>query len=188
MVAGLIVPGSRVVIRNVGLNPTRSGVIDALQKMGAEIDIENQRMAAGEPIADICVRHQDLKAAEISGALIPRVIDEIPVLCVAAALAEGVTIIKDAKELRVKESDRIRTMTQELRKMGANIKEREDGMEIEGAKELKPAEVVSHNDHRVAMSLAVAGLVAKGKTRIKSVEWVETSFPDFLKKLNRLVA
>jgi len=188
MVAGSIVPGSRMVIRNVGLNPTRSGMIEALQKMGAEIEAQNQHMAGGEPIADLYIRHQALKATEISGALIPRLIDEIPALSVAAALAEGITTIKDAKELRVKESDRISSMTQELRKMGANIEEREDGMVIEGVKELRPAEVFSHRDHRVAMSLAVAGLVARGKTRIKSVEWVETSFPDFLKKLNKLVA
>jgi 3-phosphoshikimate 1-carboxyvinyltransferase len=188
IVAGLIVPGSRITIQNVGINPTRSGVIDALKKMGAEFDIQNLRSASGEPVADIYVHAQDLKGAELSGELIPRLIDEIPVLAVAAAMAEGTTVIKNAGELRVKESDRIKSTTLELRKMGVNIEEREDGMVIEGRRQINGAVVDSHKDHRVAMSLAVAALVAKGRTRINSVEWVETSFPGFLKKLNSLVA
>jgi len=188
IVAGLTVPGSRITVKNVGINPTRSGVIDALKKMGALIDIQNLRSASGEPVADIYVYAQDLKGAEISGDLIPRLIDEIPVLCVAAAMAEGTTVIRNAKELRVKESDRIKSTSEELRKMGAHIEELEDGMVIEGSRNLKGAEVYSHKDHRVAMSLAVASLAAKGRTRINSVEWVETSFPGFLKKLTSLVA
>jgi len=188
LVAGLIVPGSRILIRGVGVNPTRSGIIDALRQMGAEVHVQNARSASGEPIADLYVYCQELKAAEFGGDLIPRMIDEIPALCVAAALAQGVTTIRGASELRVKESDRIKTMTGELRKMGARIEELEDGMVIEGVPRLTAAELESHGDHRVAMSLAIAGLAAKGKTRVQSVEWVETSFPGFLKKLNSLVA
>jgi 3-phosphoshikimate 1-carboxyvinyltransferase len=188
MVAGLIVPGSRILLRDVGINPTRSGIIDALKKMGAHLEIQNLRSASGEPVADIYVHYQELQGTELSGELVPRLIDELPVLCVAAAMAEGVTTIRNAQELRVKESDRISSMSTELRKMGVKVDELEDGLVIEGAAKLKAAEVLSHGDHRVAMSLAVASLVAKGKSRIKSVEWVETSFPGFLKKLNSLVA
>jgi len=188
MVAGLIVPGSRILLRDVGINPTRSGIIDALKKMGAQLEIQNLRSASGEPVADIYVRCQELKGTELSGELIPRLIDEIPALCVAASLAEGETTIRDAKELRVKESDRIKSMAEGLRKMGVKVEELEDGMVIEGKRQLQAAEVYSHGDHRVAMSLAIASLVARGKSRVNSVEWVETSFPGFLKKLNSLVA
>jgi 3-phosphoshikimate 1-carboxyvinyltransferase len=188
IVAGLIVPGSEILIRNVGLNPTRTGILDALKLMGAKIEILNLRSMSGEPVGDLLVKSQNLRAAEIKGALVPRLIDEIPILAVAATQAEGTTVIKDAKELRVKESDRIRSMTIELGKLGAKITELPDGMVIEGGNLLKGADVESQKDHRVAMSLAVAGLVAKGRTKVHSVEWVETSFPGFLKKLNQLVA
>ena len=188
IVAGILVPGARLIIKNVELNPTRTGILDALKKMGAEIELLNARELCGEPVGDLLVMHRALKGAEIKGDLIPRMIDEIPILAVAGALAEGETVIRDAKELRVKESDRISSMVSELRKMGAKIEELEDGMIIQGVRELKAEVVDSHKDHRIAMSLAIAGLLAKGKTVIKSVEWVETSFPDFLKKLKHLVA
>ena len=188
IIAGLIVPGSEVLIRSVGLNPTRTGILDGLKMMGADIEIQNARLASGEPVGDLLVKSQGLKAAEFKGDLIPRLIDEIPILAVAATRAKGTTVIRDAKELRVKESDRINAMATELKKMGAKVEELEDGMVIEGQATLKGAEVFSHQDHRVAMSLAVAGMAASGQTKVRSVEWVDTSFPGFLEKLNRLVA
>jgi len=188
LVAGCLVKGSEVLVKNVGINPTRAGILEVLKEMGADIKLLNQRNIAGEPVADILVKSSPLRAVEIKGEIIPRLIDEIPVLAVAGAVAQGTTIIRDAKELRVKESDRIHSTVSELKKMGAKIEELEDGMIIEGPCELKGAEVYSHKDHRVAMSLAVAGLYAQGKTIIKEVQWVETSFPDFFNKLNQLVA
>ena len=188
IVAGILVSGSEILLKNVGINPTRSGILEVLEKMGAKIERLNQREVCGEPVADLLIKSQPLKGVEIKGEIIPRVIDELPILAVAGALAQGKTIIRDARELRVKESDRIHSMTVELRKMGAKIEELEDGMVIEGVEELEGAEVYSHKDHRVAMSLAIAGLCARGRTRIKSVEWAETSFPDFFNKLKQLVA
>ncbi len=188
IVAGILVNGSEILLKNVGINPTRSGILEVLEKMGAKIERLNQREVCGEPVADLLIKSQPLKGVEIKGEIIPRVIDELPILAVAGALAQGKTIIRDARELRVKESDRIHSMTVELRKMGAKIEELEDGMVIEGVEELEGAEVYSHKDHRVAMSLAIAGLCARGRTRIKSVEWAETSFPDFFNKLKQLVA
>ncbi len=132
MVAASIVPGSDLLIKNVGVNPTRTGIIDVLTGMGADITLENQREQAGEPVADIRVRYRKLHGVQIAGHMIPRAIDEIPVLAVAASYAEGKTVIKDAAELRVKESDRIATMAAELRKMGATVTELPDGMEIIG--------------------------------------------------------
>lgn len=183
MVAASIVPGSDLTIRNVGVNPTRTGVIDALRAMGADISLGNRREQAGEPVADIRVRHRRLRAAEFSGAMIPRAIDEIPVLAVAASYAEGTTVIRDAAELRVKESDRIATMAAELRRMGVALQERPDGMEITGRESLDAAACESHGDHRIAMSMAVAGLAARGETVICDTEWIETSFPGFEKLL-----
>jgi 3-phosphoshikimate 1-carboxyvinyltransferase len=179
MVAASIVPGSDLTIRNVGVNPTRTGVIDVLTGMGADISLENRREQAGEPVADIRVRYGRLRAVEISGDIIPRAIDEIPVLCVAASYAEGKTVIRDAAELRVKESDRIATTAAELRKMGVVVTELPDGMEITGRESLQGAVCESHGDHRVAMSIAVAGLAARGDTSVRDVGWIETSFPGF---------
>src|SRR5512147_1106282 len=169
MVAASIVPGSDLLIRNVGVNPTRTGVIQVLTAMGA----------------DIGVRHHRLRAAEISGAVIPRAIDEIPVLCVAASYAEGTTVIRDAAELRVKESDRIATMAAELRKMGVVVAESPDGMEITGRESLTGAVCDSHGDHRIAMSMAVAGLAARGDTSVRDAGWIETSFPGFERLLRK---
>ena len=156
LVAGAIVPGSDLLITNVGINPTRTGILEALAMMEADIEPVNERTVAGEPVADLRVKHSKLKACEISGDLIPRLIDEIPILAVAAAFAEGKTVIEDAAELRVKESDRIAAMATELGKMGANITELSDGLEIVGGNELVGTEVDSFTDHRIAMSLAIA--------------------------------
>ncbi len=185
LVAASIVPGSDLLIQNVGVNPTRTGIIDVLTSMGADIALENPREQAGEPVADIRVRHRKLRAVEISGAMVPRAIDEIPVLSVAAAYAEGTTVIKDAAELRVKESDRIATMAAELRKMGVPIKELPDGMEITGRDTFEGAICESHGDHRIAMSMAVAGLAARGETVVRDTDWIDTSFPGFERLLRQ---
>jgi 3-phosphoshikimate 1-carboxyvinyltransferase len=185
MVAASIVPGSDLRIRNVGVNPTRTGILDVLASMGADVLLENRREQAGEPVADIRVRHTRLRAVQIAGDMVPRAIDEIPVLAVAASYAEGTTLIKDAAELRVKESDRIATMVSELRKMGVVVNELSDGMEIIGKEALNGATCESHGDHRIAMSMAVAGLAARGNTVIRDTEWIDTSFPGFERLLMR---
>lgn len=183
LVAGAIVPGSELLIENVGVNPTRTGILDALMAMGADIQPENQRDVAGEPVADLRVRASALKGCDIGGALIPRLIDEIPVLAVAAALAQGKTVIRDAAELRVKESDRLAVVASQLSKMGATITELPDGLEISGGSSLHGAEVDSYTDHRIAMGFAIAALVAQGKTSIGRAEAASISYPDFVTTL-----
>jgi 3-phosphoshikimate 1-carboxyvinyltransferase len=183
LVAGAITPNSELIIENVGVNPTRTGVLEALEMMGANITLENQREMAGEPIADLRVKSSKLKGCIIEGAIIPRLIDEIPILAVAACFAEGTTIIKDAEELRVKESDRLAVMALELGKMGAKITEFADGLEIIGVEGLQGAEVDSYTDHRIAMSLAIAGLKAQGKTTINRAESASISYPNFVETL-----
>lgn len=185
MVAASIVPGSNLLIRNVGVNSTRTGIIDILIAMGADIALEAQREQAGEPVADIRVRHQKLRGVQIAGDMVPRAIDEIPVLAVAASYAEGMTTIRDAAELRVKESDRIATIAGELRKMGALVAEHPDGMEITGRESLDGAVCESHGDHRIAMSVAIAGLAARGETRVRDTGWIDTSFPGFERLLRQ---
>jgi 3-phosphoshikimate 1-carboxyvinyltransferase len=185
LVAASIVPGSDLLIKNVGVNPTRTGVIDVLLSMGADIALGNPREQAGEPVADIRVRYRKLRAARIAGATIPRAIDEIPVLSVAAAYAEGTTVIADAAELRVKESDRIATTAAELKKLGASVRELPDGMEITGRDALDGAVCESHGDHRIAMSIAVAGLAARGETVVRDSAWIDTSFPGFERLLRQ---
>ncbi len=187
LVAGAIVPGSDLLITNVGVNPTRTGVLEALAMMEADIGRENERTVAGEPVADLRVKYSQLKACEISGDIIPRLIDEIPILAVAAAFAEGTTVIKDAAELRVKESDRLAVMARELGKMGSNISELADGLEITGGKQLKGAQVDSFTDHRIAMSLAIAALNAKGKTTINRAEAASISYPNFVETLTQVL-
>jgi len=183
-----ILKGSRLKVLNVGLNPTRRGFIDALLGMGAHIKILNLRKKCGEEIGDIEVRGgNDLKGTLIEGEMIPRLIDEIPILAVVACFAKGETLIKDAQELRVKETDRIKAMVVELRKMGAQIEEREDGMVIEGVKELRGAQCNSWGDHRIAMALVIAGLAARERTKITDTECIETSFPGFQKTLRKIV-
>jgi 3-phosphoshikimate 1-carboxyvinyltransferase len=186
MVAGLIVPNSHLIIENVGINPTRTGIIDALKAMGGDITILNERRAGGELVGDIEVKSSQLKATTLSGSIIPRMIDEIPVFAVAALCADGTTYVKDAQELKVKESNRIATMSEELGKMGVNIIETEDGMIIEGGQKLKGAVTESHLDHRVAMSIAIAALVAEGETTINNSDCVAISFPDFYDLLDAL--
>jgi len=154
--------------------------------MEADIELQNERIVAGEPVADLRVRHSQLKACEIGGDLIPRLIDEIPILAVAAAFAKGTTLIRDAAELRVKESDRIAVMAAQLGKMGANISERPDGLEITGGFPLKGAEVDSDTDHRIAMSLAIAALNATGTTTIRRAEAAAISYPDFVGTLRTI--
>jgi 3-phosphoshikimate 1-carboxyvinyltransferase len=186
LVAGAIVPGSDLVVENVGVNPTRTGILEALAMMGANIHLENQREVAGEPVADIRVRSGGLKSCTIAGDLIPRLIDEIPILAVAAAFAQGTTIIRDAQELRVKESDRITVMAQQLNKMGAKITELPDGMEIIGGTPLVGTEVDSYTDHRIAMSLAIAALNATGTTTIHRAEAAAISYPNFIYTLKEV--
>lgn len=186
MVAGAIVPGADVLIQNVGVNPTRTGILDALQQMNADVTLENPRTVTGEPVADVRVRHSRLTACTLAGDLIPRLIDEIPILAVAAAFAEGTTLIRDAAELRVKESDRLAVMATQLSKMGAVITEQPDGLEITGGHPLHGAEVDSFTDHRIAMSLAIAALMAKGPTAIHRAEAAGISYPNFIPTLQAL--
>ncbi len=186
IVAALLVPGSEICIEHVGLNPTRTGLIDVLTEMGARVQIENAHEESGEPTADLVVRSaEELRAAQVSGDLIPRMIDEVPILAVAATQAHGETVVRDAQELHVKESDRIAALAQELRKMGAQIEERPDGFAIVGPVRLRGARVSAHNDHRLAMSLAIAGLIAAGETIIEGWECVADSFPNFEEALRQ---
>jgi len=182
-----LVPGSEILIKNVGLNPTRTGFLDVLMQMGANIEILNVKQQGGEPVGDIvCKTSNKLKAVTVQGSLIPRLIDEFPVLCVMATQTDGKTIIKDAKELRVKESDRIKAMVTELKKMGTPIEEFEDGVIINGPCKLRGAEVYSYKDHRIAMALTIAGLIAERPTLIKEAQCVDISFPQFYELLEML--
>jgi 3-phosphoshikimate 1-carboxyvinyltransferase len=194
IVGATIVQGSDITIYNVGMNPTRTGLIDVMRKMGADIQILGLREAAGEPVADLRVKSSALKGVTIGHDLIPTTIDEFPVLCVAASVAEGDTVISGAEELRVKESDRIATMSRELQAMGALIEERPDGMIIRGLGQggengrLNAADKAkSHGDHRVAMSLAIGGLTAEQSMTIADTSCVDTSFPNFEKTLTDLL-
>jgi len=188
IVAAASMPGSEIVIRGVGCNPTRSGVIDVLRRMGAVIELIRPRDEAGEAVADLRVWGKRLRGVEIGPEMVARTIDEYPILCVAAALAEGVTTISGAKELRYKESDRIATMTTELRKLGVRVEECEDGMRIEGRGGLQGASLRSYGDHRVAMALAVAGLAADGGAEIDDSACADTSFPGFFDLLSAVRA
>jgi 3-phosphoshikimate 1-carboxyvinyltransferase len=186
LVAAAITPESDLLLENVGINPTRTGVLDVLAAMGAEISYENQRTVAGEPVADLRVRHSQLQAAVIEGDLIPRLIDEIPILAVAACFAMGTTKIRNAEELRVKESDRISAIANQLSRMGAQITELPDGLEITGGTALKASEVDSLGDHRMAMSLAIAALNASGQTPILRGDAAAVSYPAFAATLNQV--
>jgi len=185
LVAGAIHPNSRIVIGDCGINPTRTGIIDTLLAMGARLKIDNERREAGEPLADIVVESSELKGIDVGGDIIPRLIDEIPVLAVAGCIAKGKTSIRDAGELRVNESDRIATVVGELSRLGAKIEPLRDGMAIYGSRPLSGTEVDSHFDHRLAMSLAVAGLVGKGKTTIKHAQVAQVSYPSFWQALQQ---
>jgi 3-phosphoshikimate 1-carboxyvinyltransferase len=188
MVAAAIVPGSDIVIENVGVNPTRTGILDALALMNADITLEHQREVTGEPVADIRVKSSLLKGCTLGGDLIPRLIDEVPILAVAALFAQGTTRIQDAEELRVKESDRISVMATQLTRLGAQVTELPDGLEITGGQTLVGASVDSYTDHRIAMSLAIAALMAQGKTQIHRAEAAAVSYPSFIKTLATLAS
>jgi len=186
IVAALINPNSEILIKNVGINPQRTGAIEILKKMGGNIEILNKREACGEEIGDILVRSSALIATEIKGEIIPKTIDELPVIAVAACFADGETFIKDAEELRVKETDRIKAITTELTKFGADIEELDDGMIINGRENLKGTKCTSWGDHRIAMALTIAGTRADGQTEIEDSECVSVSFPGFFTSLNNL--
>jgi 3-phosphoshikimate 1-carboxyvinyltransferase len=188
LVAGAITPGADLTVENVGLNPSRTGILDVLEQMGARIEVLNQRDVAGEPVGDLRVTHGPLKAFEIGDDLIPRLVDEIPVLAVAACCAEGVSRVSGAEELRVKETDRLAVMARQLGAMGAQIEEFADGMAIQGGVHLHGAEVDSETDHRVAMSLAVAAQIATGATQLHRPEAAAVSYPEFWSDLERLQA
>ena len=187
MAAGLIVPNSSITIKNVGINPTRDGMIQVCKQMGGNLILENERMVSGEPVADITVSSSSLKGITIGGDIIPTLIDEIPMLAVLACFADGDTVIKDAQELKVKESNRIDVMVKNLSAMGADIEATEDGMIIHGGKPLHGALIESHDDHRIAMSFAIASLAADGETSIDNPDCVTISYPDFYKDLERLI-
>ncbi len=188
LVAATIVPDSELVIENVGVNPTRTGILEALALMDADIVLENEREVAGEPVADLRVRYtRGLKGCTIGGDIIPRLIDEVPILAVAAIFAQGTTIIKDAAELRVKESDRLAVMASQLTRMGAQVTELPDGLEITGGTPLHGADVDSYTDHRIAMSLAIAALNAKGTTSIHRAEAASISYPNFIATLQQVI-
>lgn len=175
-----LLPDSEIILPNVGINPTRTGIIKILNAMGAKIEISNKRIISNEPLADIKVLSSQLKGIEIGGDDIPKVIDELPLIAVIATQAEGVTIVRDAKELRIKESDRISSIVQELSILGANIEEREDGFKVTGPTQIKGGICDSHGDHRIAMSLIVAGCICDSETIIKGAECIDISFPGFV--------
>ena len=185
LVAAAALPGSRLVIQNVGLNPTRTAILKVLSRMGAHM-IEIVHNSHGEPIGNIEIHGANLTGTTILPEEVPNLIDEIPVIAVAAALASGKTVIRNAKELRVKETDRITTVVENLRAMGANVTEFEDGMEIEGGAALHGADVDSYGDHRIAMAFAIAGLFASGETVVRNVECVNTSYPGFARHLDAI--
>lgn len=188
IVAGLIVPNSNIVLKNVGLNPTRTGILDVVKMMGGDVEILNEQTVSGELVGDLRIKTSELKACKISGEIIPRLIDELPVIAVLATQADGETIIRDAKDLRNKESDRIATTVKELRKLGAEIDELDDGFVISGKKDLSGnVAVETYDDHRLAMSLYVAGLICKNPIAINGFEWAGISFPEFEKSFIQLM-
>lgn len=186
LAAAAIVPNSSITVPNVGINPTRTGFLDALRTMGASLTISNTREASNEPVADVTCTTSSLRSITLEGDAIPRLIDEIPIIAVLATQAEGVTIIRNAEELRVKESDRIAGIASELSRLGAKIKPTPDGFIIEGPTPLRGARCQSYNDHRIAMALAIAGLVAKSETTIDDADCVDISFPGFFQLLDQV--
>lgn len=187
LVLGAISKDGDILIKDVGINPTRTGILDVLIKMGANIKIINEKVLSGEPVADLHITSSTLTGIEIGGEIIPRLIDEIPIIAVAAALAKGTTIIKNAEELKVKESNRIEAMVTELKKIGADIEETHDGMIIHGKDSLIGGKVESYDDHRIAMALAIAGLVSEKGVFINKLSCVNISFPSFLNILDRMM-
>ncbi|MCR1839167.1 3-phosphoshikimate 1-carboxyvinyltransferase [Murimonas intestini] len=185
--AGLLVPGSEILIKNVGINPTRDGILRVCQAMGADITLLNESFDAGEPVADLLVKYSELHGTEIGGDIIPTLIDELPVIAVLACHARGTTVIKDAQELKVKESNRLDVMVKSLSAMGANVTAMDDGMVIEGGSPLHGAVIDSVADHRIAMTFAVAALTASGETEILGADCVNISYPGFYHDLEKLV-
>lgn len=180
LVAGVIVPNSDIILKNVGLNPTRTGIIDVLKSMNADIEILDLRLENNEEVGDVRIRHSELSGTTIEGSIIPRLIDELPVIAVAASVAKGQTIVKNAGDLRNKESDRIKCLVAELKKLGVQIQETEDGFIIDGQSSLTGGcEVECYHDHRLAMSLYVAGLICEKPVIINEFQWVDISFPEF---------
>lgn len=184
--AGLLVPGSQILIKNMGINPTRSGILKVCRAMGADIQYLNEKNDCWEPSADLLVTYSPLKGTVIEGDIIPTLIDELPIIAVMAAFAQGETIIRNAEELRVKESDRIQTVTDNLSAMGADITAAPDGMSIRGGQPLTGASIRTCKDHRIAMSFAVAGMAAKGVTSLDDAQCVAISYPQFFDDLQRL--
>lgn len=187
LAAGLIVPDSEIILKNVGLNPTRDGILQVCRQMGGNIEIISSSGSSGETAGDLLVRSSRLHGITIEGAIIPTLIDELPMIAAMACLAEGTTVIKDAQELKVKESNRIRVMVDHLTAMGADIIETDDGMVIHGGKPLHGAVIESNGDHRIAMTFAIAGLVASGTTEINGFDCVRVSYPDFYSHLKYLI-
>lgn len=186
LVAGAIHPDAHIKVINTGVNPTRRGIIDVLVQMGANLKIENERMQSGEPVADLIIESSQLVATQVGGGLIPRLIDEIPLVALAACFARGTTTIRDAQELRVKEADRISATVKELSTLGADIEELPDGMAIHGGRKLRGGDCSTHQDHRLAMTLAIAALVAHGATLVRDAEVVAVSYPSFWQDVKRL--
>jgi len=186
LVAGAIHPNAKIQVMNTGINPTRMGIIEVLLDMGAKLQIERERIEGGEPVADLTVESSELVGRQIGGSIIPRLIDEIPLIAVAGCVARGTTVIRDAAELRVKETDRISATVKELSRLGADIGELPDGMIIRGGRTLKGAECYSYYDHRLALTLGIAALIAKGETVIHDAEVVAMSYPTFWQDLERL--
>ena len=186
LIAGALVPGADLTVENVGLNPTRTGVLEVLEQMGAKIEVLNQRDVAGEPVGDLRVTHGSLKAFRFGEEIMPRLVDEVPILSVAACFCDGESQITGAAELRVKETDRLAVMARQLKAMGADIDEHPDGLTIRGGRPLKAAKLDSETDHRVAMSLAVAALMAKGDSTLARSEAAAVSYPTFWSDLDRL--
>ncbi len=186
LVAAACHPDAEVRVRNVGVNPTRTGVIDALRMMGADVTVENERIEGGEPAADLVARSSELRSAEIAGDLIPRLVDEAPVIALAACFASGTTVIRDAAELRVKESDRIAATRAELARMGADIEEMTDGLRITGGQQLSGSTHRTYADHRIAMTMGTAGLLTPGLTTIRAAEAAAVSYPTFWRDLESL--
>jgi 3-phosphoshikimate 1-carboxyvinyltransferase len=185
IVAATLHPDAELLLTGVGVNPTRTGLLDILREMGADIELLDQRTSGGEPVADLLVRSAELHGVEVGGELVPRAIDELPLVVLAGALADGQTVIRDAAELRVKESDRISTTAATLRAFGARVEERPDGMVVEGGGRLHGAHIGSSGDHRLAMLGAVAGLLADEETVIEGAGTVSVSYPEFWTDLGR---
>ncbi len=188
LAAGAVVPGARLEMLGVGVNPTRTGLLEAMEAMGAVVQVEGEHLEGGEPVANLKVRSGEMRAVEIGGAQVVRMIDEFPVFAVIATQAQGESVVRDAQELRLKESDRIAALVSELRKMGAAIEEHPDGFVVSGPTELQGAAVDSHGDHRLAMALTVAGLIARGETLIGGAECITESYPGFAETLVSLGA